>query len=224
MPSRSADWWRLKTLSDPEWSRDGGGLKMYVVVDLDGRPAAYAMYRHHMRFDHGNATGRVQVVEAMGDSPAATDAIWRHLVGVDWVERLTCDLLPVDHELQLLVLENRRLEYRIGDGLWIRIVDVAAALSARSYAGDGEVVLQLRDPFCAWNEGRWRVGGAGCERTDAEADVVLSADALGSVYLGGFAFADLVRARLAEELRPGGIARADTLFATTVKPWSPEIF
>ncbi|MDX6515327.1 MAG: hypothetical protein QOH73_993 [Gaiellaceae bacterium] len=224
MPSRSEDWWRLRILDDPLWSRDGGGIKMYVVAELEGRPAGYAMYRHHQHFEHGSSIGRVQVVEAMGDEPAATDALWRYLVGIDWVQHVTCDLLPVDHELQLKLVENRRMGFTIGDGLWIRIVDLAPALSARSYAGDGEVVLQVQDGLCSWNDGRWRVSGGGCERTDAAADISLPVDALGSVYLGGFTFADLIRARLAEELRPGAVARADALFATSVKPWCPEIF
>jgi predicted acetyltransferase len=116
------------------------------------------------------------------------------------------------------------MAFTIGDGLWIRLVDLAPALSARSYAGDGKVVLQVQDGLCSWNEGRWRVSGAGCERTDAAADLSLPVDALGSVYLGGFTFADLIRARLADELRPGTVARADALFATAVKPWCPEIF
>jgi phosphoribosylformylglycinamidine (FGAM) synthase-like amidotransferase family enzyme len=49
-------------------------------------------------------------------------------------------------------------------------------------------------------------------------------DALGSVYLGGFSFADLLRAGRVEEVTPGAVERADALFRTDRKPWCPEIF
>ena len=77
------------------------------------------------------------------------------------------------------------MRFRVGDALWVRLVDVAAALSARSYAGDGEVVVEVADVFCPWNEGRWRVGNGGVDRTDADADLRCDVGVLGSVYLGG---------------------------------------
>jgi predicted acetyltransferase len=112
----------------------------------------------------------------------------------------------------------------ISDALWLRLVDVAAALSARSYAGEGEVVLDVLDAFCPWNEGRWRVGPGGAERTDAPVDLRLDASALGSVYLGGFTFGDLARGLRVEQLRDGALARADNLFRVDRAPWCVEIF
>jgi len=44
------------------------------------------------------------------------------------------------------------------------------------------------------------------------------------VYLGGFSFADLVRASRAVELVPGAVVRADALFVTHLQPWCMEIF
>jgi hypothetical protein len=48
--------------------------------------------------------------------------------------------------------------------------------------------------------------------------------ALGSVYLGGFTWAQLRRALRVEELRNGAIARADALFRADRAPWCVEIF
>ena len=48
--------------------------------------------------------------------------------------------------------------------------------------------------------------------------------ALGSVYLGGFTFGQLVRGGRVEELRRGAAARADAMFGTDRAPWCPEIF
>jgi predicted acetyltransferase len=110
-----------------------------------------------------------------------------------------------------------------GDGVWVRLVDVEAALAARTYRAGEPVVLEVRDAFCPWNEGRYRVGGRAA-RTDAEPDLHLDVSALGSVYLGGFTFAQLACALRVEEAQPGGVARADELFRTDRAPWCPEIF
>src|SRR5439155_466467 len=83
--------------------------------------------------DRGIQTGTVDVVEAMGDSPEATRAIWRYLLDVDWMARVRAGLLPLDHPLLLLLAEPRRLRFNVRDGLWVRLVDVGAALTARSY-------------------------------------------------------------------------------------------
>jgi predicted acetyltransferase len=116
------------------------------------------------------------------------------------------------------------MNFTLNDALWVRLVDVGASLSARSLAGDGEVVLDVADAFCPWNEGRWRVGPTGAERTAAAADLRLDVTALGSVYLGGFTFAELARALRVEELRPGALARAEALFRVDRAPWCVEIF
>jgi predicted acetyltransferase len=116
------------------------------------------------------------------------------------------------------------MRLRIGDGLWVRLVDVGAALSARSYAADGTVVFDVIDEFCPWNEGRWRLADGRAKRTTAAAQLRCDVRMLGSVYLGGFSFSELVRGGRVEELRRGAAARADALFATDRAPWCPEIF
>jgi predicted acetyltransferase len=116
------------------------------------------------------------------------------------------------------------MQFTVGEALWARLVDVGAALSARGYAADGSVVLEVRDPFCPWNEGRWRLGDGVAERAAEEADLRLDVAELASVYLGGFRFAELAAAGRVEELKKGAISRADALFRTDRAPWCPEIF
>ena len=115
------------------------------------------------------------------------------------------------------------MRFTVGDGIWARLVDVESALAARTYEAGEPVVLEVADGFCPWNEGRYRVGDDPA-RTDAAADLRLDVSTLASVYLGGFTFAQLARALRVDELRPGGIARADALFRTDRAPWCPEIF
>jgi predicted acetyltransferase len=109
------------------------------------------------------------------------------------------------------------------EGLWVRLVDVEAALAARSL-GEGSVVLELRDELCEWNQGRWQVEAGSVSRTSAAADLALDTSALGSAYLGGFTFAALALAGRVEELQAGALARADAIFGTTRQPWCPELF
>ena len=116
------------------------------------------------------------------------------------------------------------MRFTVGEGLWVRLVDVGGALAGRSYGAGDPVVFEVADAFCPWNERRWRVGGDGVEATSEPPDVRLDVTALGSVYLGGFTFAQLARALRVEEAREGGLARADALFRADRAPWCPEIF
>ena len=117
------------------------------------------------------------------------------------------------------------MRFTVGDGLWVRLVDVEAALAGRTYRAPGRpLVLELTDTFCPWNEGRWRLEGGGAERTSAPADLELDVAALGSVFLGGFTFAQLARAGRVEERAEAAVARADDLFRTDRAAWCPEIF
>ncbi|HEX6700980.1 MAG TPA: GNAT family N-acetyltransferase [Gaiellaceae bacterium] len=224
MFARTGEWWKRRALADPEWRRSGGGEMARAVVEVGGEAEAYALYRLHPAFEQFSSVGKTDVIEALGDSPAATAEIWRFLFDVDWMSRIEASLLPVDHPLFFLLAEPRRMRFMVTDALWVRLVDVGAALAARSYRGDGEVVLDVLDAFCPWNEGRWRVGGGGAERTDADPHLRLEIAALGSVYLGGFTFTELARASRLEELRPGALARADDLFRGDRAPWCVEIF
>ena len=224
MFARSRDWWELRRLSDPPEWRSGGGPKRLVVVELDGRPDAYAIYRMQPSWEAGVSTGKLQVAEAVGATPEGTRELWRYLLEMDWTATISASLLPVDHPLFLLLAEPRRMRFRVGDALWVRLVDVGAALSARTYRGEDAVVFEVRDDFCSWNAGRWKLEGGRAAPTDEEPDLALDVSALGSVYLGGFTFAQLARAFRVDELRDGAVARADTLFATDRAPWCPEIF
>jgi predicted acetyltransferase len=143
---------------------------------------------------------------------------------VDWTAQAVAYLLPVDHQLFQVLATPRRMRFRVSDGLWARLVDVGAALSARTYAAEGEVVFDVVDSFCPWNEGRWKLIGGRATRTDEPADIRCDVSVLGSVYLGAVSFTELARAGRLEELTPGAATRADAMFGWARKPWCPEIF
>jgi len=224
MYARTPAWWQDRALNDMEWKRRGGGFLQCAVLEASGRPAAYALYRINPAFDRGVQTGNIFVVEAMGDSPEATNAIWRFLLDIDWLARVKGHLLPLDHPLLLSLADPRRLNFLVREGLWIRLIDVGAAFSARGYATDDAIVVDVADEFCPWNAGRWRIARHGTEKTKAEPDLACDVASLGCVYLGGFTFAQLARSLRMRELRAGAIARADAMFRSDRAPWCPEIF
>ena len=186
--------------------------------------AGYAIYRQAGLASAARRAAIVDLEEVVSPTPEATRELWRWLLDFDWTSEFAADFLPLDHPLFLLLAEPRRMQFVVNDGLWVRLVDVGAALAARGYLGEGELVLEVTDELLPENAGRWRVTPATAERTDDAADLRLDVTGVGSVYLGGFGFADLVRASRAEELTPGAAERGDALFRTGLAPWCPEIF
>jgi predicted acetyltransferase len=224
MVARSAVWWGNRRLADPENRRRGGGELNRVLLSHDGRPSGYALYRIHQQFESGVSTGHVNVIEAVGATPEATRDIWRFVLDIDWVTRVKAMLLPVDHPLFFLLARPREMKFRVHDGLWVRLVDLPAALAARRLGATDPVVIDVADAFCEWNAGRWKVSSDGAERTTDATDLECDITALGSVYLGGFTFRQLARAGRVTEMRAGAVARADALFPSDGAPWCPEVF
>jgi predicted acetyltransferase len=219
---RTDAWWKLRRLRVPDEEKTNP--KRLVALELDGETQGYAIFKSQMGFDNGVSSSKLDVFEAIATTPQANAELWRFLLDIDWQATIHASLLPPDHPLFLLLANPRRARYRMIDALWVRVVDVEAALSGRAYAGDGAVVLDVRDAVCPWNEGRWQVTASVTSRTDAEADVALDVSALGSVYLGGVSFAELREAGRLEELADGAVVRADALFGWRPLPWCPEIF
>ena len=223
MLSRDERWWKEHRLADPESWRRGASRKFYAAVELDGAVEGYAYYRVKDEWEDGFAKGEVRVIEALATSVEADKALWSFLHGIDLVVRVAAPIFDLGSPLPLLVRDPRALGLRLGDGLWLRLVDVDAALRARSFKPGGSVVLEVRDEICPWNAGRYRVGDdAG--RTDDTADLALDVADLASTYLGAYDFHRLVHAGLAEERVEGAAERATILFRTDLTPYCPEVF
>lgn len=224
MFSRSDAWWENREISDPEERRDGGGPKRWVVYEREGAIEGYAAYRHKPGFENGTTNAELRVIEALGTTSEALRDLWAYLLAIDWIATVKSSLMPPDHPLFLLLATPRRLRYRMGDGLWVRVLDVGAALSGRRYAGEGSVVFEVEDEFCPWNKGRWKLEGGSAERTHDDADLHVPVQTLGSALLGGISFSQLSQAGRVHELKHGAIDRADGLFRCNRHPWCPEIF
>ncbi len=225
---RSPTWWRVERLSDYESQRHGRSRKFLALYEEAGQPLAYAIYRIKPEWGDAGTASVLEVQEAIGVNPQATQEMWRYLFGIDLIARVQYWSGPPHNPLLLQLAEPRRLRTRLGDGMWLRVLDVPAALRARGYEADGEIVIEVEDRVLPDAAGRWRltVSGATVDLTGAEdpPDIVLDVADLGALYLGAFTFAGLARAGRIRELVPGALRRADRMFATWLEPWCPEVF
>jgi len=223
MLSRDKEWWTQGRLADPEHWREGSGPKFYALLEMDGEAVGYALYRIASKWEGGTPKGEVQIVEALATSSDATAELWRFLFGIDLVVKVKSDAVDPAWPLFLMAADPRRLHLSVSDGLWLRLVDLEAALRVRSFAAGDPVVLEVTDEMLPRNAGSWAVG-AEIGRSEQDPDVALDVADLASVYLGAFSFERLAAAGRARELRPGGLARATALFATPLPPYCPEGF
>jgi predicted acetyltransferase len=229
--SRTEAFWRWNVVRDAEYMRAGRGPKFLALYEVDGEPLGYAIYRLKSEWDERGPKSELLVLEVVAATPSTERDIWRWLFDVDLVGRIKAWRLPIPTSLTLRLVEPRRMGLTVTDGIWLRLVDLAPALAARSYATIGSIVFDVADPFCPWNAGRWRLdvsdGGGGSDAqlqvaiglTDADPDLALDVADLGAAYLGGIRFAELANAGRIDELRAGAVRTADALFATDRAPW-----
>lgn len=227
MISRTEAWWVHHRLQDQPDAREGAGPKQRAIWQSAGE-AAYAIYRVRPHWTEFTPASTLEVLEVIATSPLAHREIWRFLFGVDLIKTVKADLLPIDHPLLLMVAEPRRLGFTLSDALWLRLVDLPAALAARTYGADGTVVFDVVDTFCEWDAGAWRLEARDSRgqvtRANQSPDIRLPSERLASAYLGGISFARMARAGWVQELTAGAIPRADRLFGIDHAPWCAEIF
>ncbi|MGV9244916.1 GNAT family N-acetyltransferase [Streptomyces sp. NPDC003710] len=227
MPAREPGWERLALL-DPPRERDGASTLQCVVAERDGEITGYARFRTKLDWGVTGHNGTVALTDLAALDPATDAALWRFLFGIDLTTTLTVRGRPLDEGWQHLVSDMRRCRPRLRDALHVRLVDVEAALQARTYQAPVDVVVEVEDAFCPWNEGRWRLTGdakgASCARTGDAADLALSVRELGSAYLGGVSLTALAAAGRVRELRQGALAEASLAFGSAVAPWLPHGF
>ena len=223
------------TGTDPRpWDKHEGQVRV-VHYDDDGEPDAWAQYDPKNRWDGMRPGTRLEVQELVAATPEAEKELWRYLVDVDLVDVVKWGGSPIT-VLPWALRDGRaaRVEGR-WDHVWARPLDIAACLSARSYAVPGRVVLQVVDDFMGLG-GRFVLDssgadGATCVRVGAgggaSPDVTLDVAALGAAWLGG---TDLRRAAAGgglwavDEHRPGALAAVAALLRWHETPYCSTDF
>ncbi|MFD6794049.1 MULTISPECIES: GNAT family N-acetyltransferase [Prauserella salsuginis group] len=186
-----------------------GGVDGFAVYSVD-RPRP------------GSAT--LNLIEMQAAGPEAFCGVWRYLLSVDLVHEVTASVRPLDDPLELLLTDPRAVSTTGQfDDLWVRLVDVPAALAMRTYDGE-PVVLEVTDPVLPGNEGCYRLGPDGAVRTDQPAELQLSVDTLAMIHLGAWRPSQLVDTGRVRETAPGAAERADRLLSTATPPWCGTFF
>ena len=167
----------------------------------------------------------LSVRELHAANDAARIGLWRYLLSVDLVTLVHARYRPVDEPLELMLTDQRHAATtQVGSDLWVRLLDVAAALSARTYRDAGTVVLDVTDRWLPANTGRYEIGPGGVRRTGAAADLSLDVEALAMLYLGGRSATALAQAGRITAHDPAALSRADELFTTIAAPWCGTYF
>ncbi|MDL5201593.1 GNAT family N-acetyltransferase [Streptomyces sp. ALI-76-A] len=227
MLARLPGWERLRVL-DPESDREGASPLQCVVAERDDEIVGYARFRVRPGWETAGPKGVVVLQDTEALDPAAHAALWRFLFDIDLTSSLTALSRPLDEPWMSMANDIRRCGLHVRDSLFVRLVDVGAALEARTYQAPVDVVFEVEDDFCPWNAGRWRLTGdakgASCGRTTDSVDLALTVRELGAAYLGGVSLASLAGAGRVREVRQGALAEAAVGFGSVVTPWLPHGF
>jgi predicted acetyltransferase len=149
----------------------------------------------------------------------------RFLLGLDLIDRVVFWMLPLDDPLPWLLVDRRAAKVTaVHDETWLRVVDVEKALTARRYAGNGAVTIEVNDELLPDNSIRVHISGRGAERADGHPQIQLGVAGLGAVLLGGATWRSLVTAGLARADDPALVDVADRLFAVHEAPYAGFFF
>ena len=204
----------------PEHREGGQGGLFYAAYEDGGRVVGYATYR---------IVGTTLTVnELMAETEEANSALWRFCFDTDLTNCTEAVRRPVDDPLPWMLADPRRLQRSTRDGMWVRLIDVSAALMLRRYMQSDRLVLEIRDELCPWNEERFELEdspeGATCRVSSASPDLVVGVSDLASAYMGAVSFSTLAQAGLVDEHTPGALMRADRMFSVRYQPWTPSHF
>ncbi|MER5216147.1 GNAT family N-acetyltransferase [Streptomyces sp. NPDC002838] len=226
--SRQEMWWRLNTGAvrfDPSWTEPHYAVYRSANGEVEGLAVYQSDDNWHDKLPHNTAT----VHWLIASTPAAERALWRYLCSIDWVTQVKSGWRSPDDLLPFFLPNPRAARVTAqADFLWVRLLDVVRALEARTYAGEGQLVLEVNDRD-GLAGGRYRLeaserDGGSCTPTTADADLTLDVGDLAALWLGDESAERLVTLGRVREERAGAGKLADALLRTSRRPWCPDMF
>ena len=191
-------------------TRQGREPSQVLLAHVDGQPVGYAVFSRENKWTDSRPKGTVTVSELAAADSATLLALARRLVDFDLTASITISGRGGDDPLLWWAGGPRAVGVSGSDSLWLRLIDVGTALTARGYSGACDIVLDVVDPICPWNQCAWRLtvdrdGVATCLPTSDRADVRLPVQALGAAYLGSRSLAAQAHQGLVTELTAGSV-------------------
>lgn len=195
--------------------------RRFLFARLGGEDVGLATFRREHRWERGRPDGIVHVGMLLG-SPAAKLALLRRLLALDLMGQVELPMVGADDPIWEWIGPRGESAALPRDNLWLRIIDLPGALTARGYEDDCDVVVEVSDAQAPWNAGRWRLqirsGEAAVSPTQAAADLVMPIDQLSAAYLGGVNLVARHRAGLLIERTPGAALSLWRALRTSVAP------
>ncbi|SEC87975.1 GNAT family N-acetyltransferase [Streptomyces sp. TLI_105] len=194
-----------------------------------GEVEGYVAYSADDKWDDAKRPLNTATVrDLIAVTPAAERALWHYLCSIDWIATVRSGYRAPDDPLPLLLPDPRAARMlTYVDMLWVRVLDVVRVLEGRTYPVEESLVLEVRDAD-GLAGGRFRLDasptGAACVRTTGAADLALDVAEVATLAFGDESAVRLSRLGRVEELTPGAAARADLLFRTPLRPFSPDVF
>jgi predicted acetyltransferase len=221
--------WNARHVYDPAHYRDGGTRTMTVLVEDDHGVRGYVRYALKAAWPSGRyAEGTVNIHRLTSLDPAAHAALWRYCLSIDLMTKTKWWNLPVDDPVVTWLEHSRQTTLEVSDAMWVRILDLPAALTGRIYSRDVDVTLEVTDNAFEKNAGTWRLtggpDGASCERTNASADLTVDIRSLGAVLLGGPTLQSHADAGWLDEHVGGSVKATSDAFAAIRAPYCPFVF
>lgn len=223
---RDQTWWEHRRFSDPERNREGMTSQRIGVVDGRDGIEGYVQFRLKSDWDEGHGAGSVVVRELLGTTPESWAGLWAFVLGHDLVDVISAQNRPTWEPLFDLLEGMRRARATQSDALWVRLMDIPAALTSRGYSAPIDVVFEVADPMGDVSGNYWLHGdedGAECATTTNPATIRLDLEDLGGCYMGRSRFAQLARSGRVSGTHEA-LAAADRAFHWGPQPWCPEIF
>lgn len=155
--NRNEDWWAWTLFDPPAWRKGATRYKWILHYDRSGTPDGYAFFRVRDKNDVTGPASEVQVHEVEAATPQAYARLMRYLMQIDLTRSFKMRNARPDEPLRHLLSNPRALRTEVSDGIYVRIVDIAAALNAREYMSDVDVVLEVDDAQVPSNNGRFRL-------------------------------------------------------------------
>ncbi|MFK0243920.1 GNAT family N-acetyltransferase [Amycolatopsis azurea] len=210
-------------LDDREVRHKGATAMKFAVL-----PDGYAIYRVKSDWDEEGPRGTLTLQELVATTPRAYATLYRFLLDYDLTTTIELNA-ALDEPLIHLLDDPRKMSRSAGDSLWVRLVDVDRALVTRRYNAPLDLVFGVRDAFCPWNTGNWRLatdadGNAEVTRVEDAPDLELDVIDLGAIFLGGTRPSTLAAAGRIKERTAGAVSRATAAFATDREPSCLESF